>query len=186
MFEITAQYEFGKLEENKKGSRKTNRQEKMRLSRELMYAGMDWYQKDVIIPERWKGQHIRLMMERTKPTQVWVDTVLTGNSNDILTAQYYDLTTNLTPGKHSITILINNSNSSVPGGITGSHAWTEHTQSNWNGSNGKLCRDAANPAHIGRVQIYPDADKQHVLVKVTICHPEAHPEQKTLVLQVHD
>lgn len=175
----------GTLDENNKGILNSNRQETMRLSRELMYAGMAWYQKDVIIPENWKGQHIRLMMERTKPTQVWVDTVLTGNSNDILTAQYYDLTTNLTPGKHSITILIDNGNSSVPGGITGSHAWTEHTQSNWNGIIGKFCLEAANPAHIGSVQIYPDADKKNVHVKIKIYNPEANSEKRILVLQAN-
>jgi len=125
----------GTLDENKKGIPNTNRQETMRLSRELMNAGMAWYQKEVTIPERWKGQIIRLMMERTKPTRVWVDTVLTGSSDDILTAQYYDLSSRLTPGKHIITILVNNGNGSVPRGITGSHTWTEHTQSNWNGIN---------------------------------------------------
>ena len=66
----------GTLDENKKGIPNTNRQETMRLSREIMYAGMAWYQKSVIIPDNWKGKYIRLMMERTKPTQVWVDTVL--------------------------------------------------------------------------------------------------------------
>ena len=73
----------GTLDENKKGIPNTNRLETMRLSRELMYAGMAWYQKKVIIPENWNGHYIRLMMERTKPTQVWVDNNLIGSSTDI-------------------------------------------------------------------------------------------------------
>ncbi|MFA5819822.1 MAG: sugar-binding domain-containing protein, partial [Bacteroidales bacterium] len=158
----------GSLDENKKGIPNTNRQETMRLSRELMYAGMAWYQKEVTIPESWKGQIIRLMMERTKPTRVWVDTVLTGSSDDILTAQYYDLSSRLTPGKHIITILVNNGNGSVPRGITGSHAWTEHTQSNWNGIIGKFCLEASNPTHIETVQVYPDVAAKNILVKVKI------------------
>lgn len=58
----------GTLDENKKGISNLDRLETMRLSREMMYAGMAWYQKTVVIPENWKGKDIRLMMERTKPT----------------------------------------------------------------------------------------------------------------------
>lgn len=171
----------GSLDENKKGIPNTNRQETMRLSRELMYAGMAWYQKEVTIPESWKGQIIRLMMERTKPTRVWVDTVLTGSSDDILTAQYYDLSSRLTPGKHIITILVNNGNGSVPRGITGSHAWTEHTQSNWNGIIGKFCLEASNPTHIETVQVYPDVAAKNILVKVKIFKPEGNPEKAKIL-----
>ena len=59
----------GTMDENHKGIPNKNRQETMRLSRELMYDGMAWYQKTVSIPEDWKGKSIRLKMERTKPTQ---------------------------------------------------------------------------------------------------------------------
>jgi len=117
----------GTLDENKKGIPNTNRMETMRLSRELIYAGMAWYQKTIIIPESWKGHYIRLTMERTKPTQVWVDNNLIGSSTDILTPQYYNLTNQLSPGEHLLTILVNNDDSSVPAGVRGSHAWTEHT-----------------------------------------------------------
>lgn len=172
----------GSLDENKKGIPNTNRHETMRLSRELMYAGMAWYQKEVTIPESWKGQIIRLMMERTKPTRVWVDTVLAGSSDDILTAQYYDLSSRLTPGKHIITILVNNGNGSVPRGITSSHAWTEHTQSNWNGIIGKFCLEASNPTHIETVQVYPDVAAKNILVKVKILKPEGNPEKAKILL----
>jgi hypothetical protein len=172
----------GTLDENKKGIPNNNRQETMRLSRELMYAGMAWYQKEVNIPESWKGQNIRLMMERTKPTSIWVDTVLTGKNDNILTTQYYDLSSSLTPGKHVITILVNNGNGSVPGGITGSHAWTEHTQSNWNGIIGKFCLEASNPSHIESVQIFPDPEKKNILVKVKIFNQEGNTEKTNILL----
>jgi len=160
----------GSLDENFKGILNTNKNETMRLSRELMYAGMAWYQKEVLIPESWKGKNINLIMERTKPTQVWVDAIAAGTSDDILTAQIYDLTQQLTPGKHTITVLVNNGIGSVPDGVTGSHAWTEHTQSNWNGIVGKLCLEATNPSHIESIQIYPDIEKKNITVKVKILY----------------
>ena len=173
----------GTLDENKKGIPNTNRLETMRLSRELMYAGMAWYQKTIIIPEAWSGHYIRLMMERTKPTQVWVDNNLIGSSNDILTAQYYNLTNHLTPGKHVLTILVNNDNRSVPDGVTGSHAWTEHTQSNWNGIIGKFCLEAYNPVHIETVQVYPDIDLKKITVRVKISNPEGSVEKTKMTLK---
>jgi beta-galactosidase/beta-glucuronidase len=142
----------GSLDENFKGILNTNRKETMRLSRELTYAGMAWYQKEVNIPSNWNGKNIILIMERTKPTKVWVDTISAGNSDDILTAQNYDLTNLLKPGKHTLTILVNNGKGSVPDGVTGSHAWTEHTQSNWNGIIGKFSLEAINPTHIEAIQ----------------------------------
>src|SRR5664279_6305763 len=74
----------GTLDENNKGIPNNKRMETMRLSRERMYAGMAWYQKSVIIPDNWNGQYVRLMMERTKPTQVWVDNNLVGTNTCLL------------------------------------------------------------------------------------------------------
>jgi hypothetical protein len=171
------------LDENFKGIPNTNRSETMRLSREMMYAGMAWYKKEVTIPENWKGKCIRLMMERTKPTHVWVDTVLIGSNTDLLTPQYYDLSTKLTPGKHIITILVNNGKGSVPKGVTNSHAWMEHTQSNWNGILGKFSLEASNTTHFENIQVYPDVEKKKVLVKVKIYNTEGNAEKITISLQ---
>jgi hypothetical protein len=173
----------GTLDENRKGIPNDNRQETMRLSREFMYAGMAWYQKTIIIPESWKGQYIRLMMERTKPTSVWVDNQLIGSSNDILTPQYYNLSKHMSPGKHLLTILVNNNDSAVPAGVTGSHAWTEHTQSNWNGIIGKLCLEAFDQVHIETVQVYPDIVLRKITVKVKISNPDGNVEKMSVILK---
>lgn len=173
----------GSLDENKKGIPNTNRQETMRLSREMMYAGMAWYQKEVTIPENWTGKNISYIMERTKPSRIWVDTVFAGSSNDILTAQIFDLTKLLTPGKHVLTVLVNNGTGSVPGGITGSHSWTEHTQSNWNGIIGKLCLEATSPKYLESVQVYPDIENKIVVVKLTIHSDEEIAGKNKIVLQ---
>jgi hypothetical protein len=173
----------GTLDENNKGIPNNNRMETMRLSRERMYAGMAWYQKSVIIPDNWNGQYVRLMMERTKPTQVWVDNDLIGSNNDILTPQYYNLTGHIAPGKHTLTILVNNDNNSVPDGVTGSHAWTEHTQSNWNGIIGKFCLEAYNPVHIETVQVYPDIVLKKVTVRVKIANPSGVTDKIILIIK---
>ena len=75
----------GTMDENKKGIVNTNTNETMRLSREFMYSGMAWYRKEINIPEKWDSKNIRLKMERTKPTKVWVDSTPAGENSDILT-----------------------------------------------------------------------------------------------------
>lgn len=158
----------GTLDENNKGIPNKNRQETMRLSREMMYTGMAWYQREISIPENWNGQYISLIMERTKPSALWVDTIKAGSCQNLLTPHIYDLTKLLTPGKHTITIMVNNSSSAVPRGVQGSHAWTEHTQSNWNGIIGNFCLEAKHPAHITDIKIYPDVENKNILVKLKI------------------
>jgi hypothetical protein len=173
----------GTLDENNKGLPNNNRNETMRLSRELTYAGMVWYQKVITVPEYWNGQYIRLVMERTKPTQVWIDNDNIGSCNDILTPQYYNLTDHLKPGRHILTILVNNDNSSVPAGITGSHAWTEHTQSNWNGIIGKFCLESFNQVHLETVQVFPDIVLKKITVRVNIYNPYEAAGKAKLILK---
>jgi hypothetical protein len=158
----------GTLDENGKGVPNTNTQETMRLSRERIFEGWSWYRRDIIIPAEWKSKNIRLILERTKPSTLWIDTIMAGTNNSILTPQIYDLTELLTPGRHTVTLLINNGPGSVPDGITGSHAWTEHTQTNWNGILGEFYLEAINPDHIESVKVYHDSSLKGILVKTRI------------------
>jgi hypothetical protein len=173
----------GTMDENKKGIVNTNTGETMRLSRELMYSGMAWYQKEINIPDKWNDKNIRLIMERTKPTKVWVDSAPAGENRDILTQQVYELSGFLTPGKHTLTILVNNGNGSVPGGITGSHAWTEHTQTNWNGIIGRFCLEACNKSYIKEIKTFPDPKAKKVLVKLVVFSPEETGETSFIVMK---
>lgn len=158
----------GTLDENHKGVSNKNRKETMRLSRELTWEGWAWYRKEVLIPEDWKDKNIRLVMERTKPSKVWVDSTYTGSDNNILTSQEYDLSKLMKPGKHTITIMIDNGRGSVPPGITGSHAWTDHTQTNWNGIIGGFFLEATNPDHIDFLKVFPDPSANNVHIKARI------------------
>ena len=108
------------------------------LSRPWSYKGKAWYQREVEIPADWKGQPVYLRLERTKPTEIYVDTKLVGSSNDISTPQVFELSKVLTPGRHTLTIMVDNG-SGIPEQIyANSHAYTEDTQTNWNGIIGDI------------------------------------------------
>ncbi len=158
----------GTLDENEKGIINTNRAETMRLSRERTFEGMALYQKKINIEKLWDGKEIFLTLERTKPTKIWVDSNFAGESSTILTPQKFNLTRFLTPGEHTITILVNNGENSVPNGIKGSHAWTEHTQTNWNGIIGEILLEAIPKNHIQLVKVKPDTENKQANVTLKI------------------
>ena len=103
------------------------------LTPEKHYVGRAWYSREVVIPKEWKKKCVQLTLERTKPAEVYVDGHLAGKSDDICTPQRYDLTPWLTPGRHTIAIMVDNGTSLPPQLLSNSHACTEDTQTNWNG-----------------------------------------------------
>ncbi len=85
------------------------------LTRVFPYFGVAWYQREIEIPERWSGKHLFFLMERTKTSSVWVDGRFAGSQNSLTTAHRYELSRFLTPGKHLLTVCINNADRSACG-----------------------------------------------------------------------
>lgn len=132
--DVTEQVQLpGTTDTNQKGYPNNDKEETTHLSRPFRYQGKAWYQKEITIPENWEGKSIWLILERTKPTQIWVDSIYVGSSDHISTPQEYDLSTYLRAGKHHLTILVDNGLSVPPQLLDNSHAYTESTQTNWNG-----------------------------------------------------
>ena len=128
----------GTTDTNKKGDPLIRKDETTHLSRLYSYKGRAWYKRQVEIPADWQGQSVFLFLERTKPTEIYVDARLVGSSNDISTPQVFDLSQWLTPGLHDLAIMVDNG-SGVPEQLyASSHAYTEDTQTNWNGIIGKI------------------------------------------------
>ena len=128
----------GTTDTNKKGDFTAKSEETTHLTRPWSYKGKAWYQREVEIPASWKGKSVYLFLERTKPSEVYIDGQLVGTSNDISTPQVFNLPKGLKPGKHQLTIMVDNA-SGVPEQLyASSHAYTEDTQTNWNGIIGRI------------------------------------------------
>lgn len=128
----------GTTDTNRKGDPIAWKGETTHLSRPYSYKGKAWYRRTVEIPKAWEGESVYLTLERTKPTRVYVDGVLVGESNRISTPQRFELSAYLTPGTHELAIMVDNS-SGVPLQVyDSSHAYTENTQTNWNGIIGEI------------------------------------------------
>lgn len=135
---------------------------------EKHYYGLAWYQKEVDIPEDWDGNKIELYLERCHwETKVWVNDKLAGTQNSLGTAHRYNLTNFLKPGKHRLTIAIDNRIKEVNPGEN-AHSITDHTQSNWNGIVGDIKLLTQAKVSISNVQIYPDVNNKIARVEVSL------------------
>ncbi|MBO4624558.1 MAG: beta-glycosidase [Bacteroidales bacterium] len=120
-----------------KGQEPDSTVETGRLTRRHAYVGKAWYRKTVDIPRAWKGQDLVLFLERTKATTLYWDGTLVGSCNDVSTPQTYTLG-HMAPGKHVITLCVDNGGGVPEGVIRSSHLYSEDTQTNWNGIIGRL------------------------------------------------
>ena len=136
-----------------------------RLSRVYRWIGPAWYQQTVSIPKNWKGKKIFLFLERTKNSQIWVDDIWVGSDDSLSTPHEFELSDHLPPGKHTITILIDNAKLPPVGPC---HQVDERTQTNWNGILGDITLTAKEPVWIQNLQAYPNAEDRTIQVKATI------------------
>lgn len=163
----------GTTDMGKKGTYNTDMTLTTSLSREYVFEGKALYTKQVDIPEEWDGTSVRLVMERTKPTTIWIDGKEVGVNNDISTAQQYDLSSYLFPGTHTVAILVDNGKQAVPEKVYGSsHAYSASTQTNWNGIIGDFYLESVPLCGIDDIQLYPDVAKKVVTARVTLRNPD--------------
>ncbi len=148
----------GTIDTNHLGSAPTDLTETTHLTRASAYKGAARYSRIIDIPKAWKKKQVVLFLERTKPTWVYLDGQLVDSCNFISTPQRHLLPRKLKPGRHLLEIVVDNSRG-VPQQIyASSHAYTEDTQTNWNGIIGEI-----------RLELANDAEQQRTTPKVLDC-----------------
>jgi hypothetical protein len=138
----------------------------MHLSRVYRYEGPAWYRRNITIPKGFQKKHIMLFLERTKSSSIWVDHVLVGTSKILQSAQQFDVSKYLSPGKHSISIRIDNTLKLTPYGNV--HIYSDDTQTNWNGILGEMFIEASAPVFINDLQVDPNIQRKEIDVKLGI------------------
>ena len=114
-----------------------NTTETNRLTRLFTFKGKARYEREVDIPRSWCGQPVTLFLERTKPATVYVDGEQQSFSNNISTPQRHQLTFHK-PGRHTLAVVVDNEGGVPQQVMTGSHAYVDDTQTNWNGIIGRI------------------------------------------------
>ncbi|MFC6859931.1 sugar-binding domain-containing protein [Zunongwangia atlantica 22II14-10F7] len=138
------------------------------LNRKHEYYGKAWYQKEIEIPENWKKKNIALEFERVLwESKVYVDGKAIGTRESLVGSHVYDLSGVLTPGNHTISVRIDNSDQYPNINVLGNkypdeadkqmaHGYTNHTQIKWNGILGNIVLKASEKSEPQNLQIYPD------------------------------
>lgn len=137
------------------------------LRQKYTFTGSCWLQKEVNIPADWDKKKIQLFLERVIfYSKVWVgnNEVPAIVNDSLLSPHKYDLTKYLSPGKHRLTIMIDNRDRYAIGNM--SHAYSEHTQSIWNGIVGRIELEAFDKVWIKDVQAYPDIANKRITFKI--------------------
>lgn len=143
------------------------------------YRGAAWYQREIVVPESWRGSRISLTLERVNwVSSVWLDDRELGSSNSLSVPHYYDLGV-VEPGTYTLTIRVDNrlQMDVRPDG----HSMTDSIGSTWNGIIGRIDLTASSPVWIKQADVYPDIKTKSALVQVEIGNSTGKSGQGKLV-----
>ena len=138
------------------------------LTPKFYYVGAAWYQKEISVPKYTNQKQFILFLERCHTeTTVWVDGNKIGSQNSLVAPHEYYLGLNLKPGKHILTIRVDNRMRDINVGPD-SHSITDHTQGNWNGIIGKMELQVHAIAYAEQIQVYPSTENHTANVKIKL------------------
>jgi hypothetical protein len=153
------------------------------LHQRFRYVGPAWYQRTFQVPASWKGRDVRLMLERVIwESRVWVNGVEVGEPQLSLTTPHrYDLGSLVRPGQENMLVVRIDNREKVAIGNMG-HAYTDETQTIWNGIVGKMLLEAKPKLRIEGLQLRPDLARSGVQVTLSLVNHTERPRSATLTL----
>ncbi len=157
----------GTTDENHLGDGQHDKAVTTQLTRLYPFAGVLDYERRVTISPEMAAKKLSLYLERTKPSTLWVDGDSIGTIGQLFAPHVYALP-QLKAGDHTIRLRIDNRPEAVPAGVHGSHAWTDATQTNWNGVLGKMAIVGTDATYIIDTQVYPQLKDKTAKVKVRV------------------
>ena len=98
------------------------------------FEGYAWYSRTFEVEESWVDKKLTLFLERTRISTVYMDGKEISTENSLCGYHKHDLTGQLTKGKHTLTVRVNNTDYPTRGG----HMTSPDTQTNWNGILGRM------------------------------------------------
>ena len=149
------------------------------LNPDKHYVGVAWYQREIEIPKSWSDKRILFEFERTHwETSLYLDGKEIGH-RDALQVPHRYLISSLSPGKHLLSLKVDNRMHIDVG--SNAHSVSDHTQTNWNGVIGEIKMRALPSLSIEHIQIYPDAKAKKADVKIYL---SGKPNDSRLALNV--
>lgn len=131
------------------------------LTDSYAYEGYAWFYKTVDLGGVADGKNVKLFLERTRLTTLWINGKLVGSDNSLCTPHIYDITDYISGNELQIAVMVSNIDYPTRGG----HMTSPDTQSNWNGITGEIALIISENERISDVQAYPDAENKSVRLR---------------------
>lgn len=132
------------------------------LTEEYKFEGFAWFEKNITIKENLENKCIKLFLERTRKTIVWINGNRLEEQDSLSAPHIYDISDYVITGENNIIIMVNNTDYATAGG----HMTSADTQTNWNGIIGRMEIQIFNDCHIEDIKTYPNIENNTVLLKV--------------------
>jgi len=130
------------------------------------YVGVAYYEREIEIPKKWKHKNINVFLERVLwESQIFIDGEKLSTKDALGTPHIHNLGL-LKPGKHTLSIRVNNDMIHNIGDK--GHGYGEYTQSIWNGIVGKIELQAKDPTSIESVRTFSLIDKDQLKIELQI------------------
>lgn len=148
-----------------------------------IYVGPAWVQREVNVPELWKGKRVYLFLERAHwETRLWVDGREMGMRNSLSTPHVYELSDIAVPGPHVLTLRIDNRIKEIDVGEN-AHSVSDHTQTNWNGVIGRIALSSGPAVCLDEIRIVPDAPSRTAAITAVVRNLTGAPARGTFVCE---
>ncbi|MFA9396714.1 MAG: discoidin domain-containing protein [Clostridiaceae bacterium] len=135
------------------------------LRQEKQYIGVAWYQTTFVLDDIESFESISLFLERIMfESQLWIDNAFVGKQDSLSTPHCFDITKFVELGKkHKLTIRINNKDIYNIGPYPS--AYTDQTQTIWNGIVGRAELQISETNEIKNLIIGTDYNKREIKLK---------------------
>ena len=141
-----------------------------RLTRRHSFIGEARYQREITIGKEMADRPLQLLLERVMwRSRLLVDGKDMGQVQESLVGPHVFHIKGLAEGKHTLTLVIDNSKLYDISVDNLAHSYTNDTQIMWNGVLGRMELSVAQT--VSDVQVYPDIDNCRVAVKVRAGNP---------------
>lgn len=145
------------------------------LARKHRYIGAAWYSREITVPAGFAGKQVITYLERVIwKTDLWIDGRKIGSNTSLVAGQEF-IVGDLKPGKHRITLRIDNRKQFETSYKELAHAYTDGTQIIWNGVIGRMELTGVNPTHITDLQVYQEKTAGAITVKTAISKSDDQP-----------
>jgi hypothetical protein len=137
------------------------------------FLGAAWYQRDVEIPQSWRGRRVVLFLERPHwESRVWLDDKLIGTNDSLCAPHEFDLGL-VSPGQHRLSIRVDNR--LIMNYRPDAHSVSDSLDGSWNGIVGKIELRSTPQVWIDEARVTPDIAKKFAKISVMIGNISGQP-----------